>query len=302
MRQVASSCPRKSPNAELLPIRDVRPPHSASLTDEPSMLKSVPDVQFTAEGLRVTLKAAQELSAFLLQECEFNSLSTILKNKASIPGELQNGTSARNKTVMIAAFPYMDKAVFAWFCEQHANKVPLSGRILQQKVLDFASRHAIVAKVISGEAAAVNSVTTSSRLLSNKELLSQYKPSDIYNANETALFYEMLPSKTLNFKSQKCHGGKHSKRSKKPRCFKGNRRLPVSYTANFMSWVMRTIFSSWLQFFDADMRKANRSVCLLLDNCSAHHVDVRFGNVCLVFFPPKCTSVLLPFDQGGIPA
>ncbi|KAH8022556.1 hypothetical protein HPB51_025653 [Rhipicephalus microplus] len=67
-----------------------------------------------------------------------SSLSTILKNKASIPGELQNGTSARNKTVMIAAFPYMDKAVFAWFCEQHANKVPLSGRILQQKVLDFA--------------------------------------------------------------------------------------------------------------------------------------------------------------------
>ncbi|KAH7974874.1 hypothetical protein HPB49_020598 [Dermacentor silvarum] len=137
-----------------------------------------------------------------------SSLSTILKNKASILGALENGASARNKTVAAAAFPDVDKAVFAWFCEQRANKVPLSGRILQQKALDFAcmlshdnfkaspgwlsrfkARHDIVAKVISGEAAAVD--------------LS----------------------------------------------------------------------------FDADMRKANRSVCLLLDNCSAHHVDVQLGNM-----------------------
>ncbi|KAH6936005.1 hypothetical protein HPB50_012378 [Hyalomma asiaticum] len=67
-----------------------------------------------------------------------SSLSTILKNKASILGALENGASARNKTVAAAAFPDVDKAVFAWFCEQRANKVPLSGRILQQKALDFA--------------------------------------------------------------------------------------------------------------------------------------------------------------------
>ncbi|KAH8040920.1 hypothetical protein HPB51_013090 [Rhipicephalus microplus] len=80
----------------------------------------------------------------------------------------------------LAAFPDVDKAVFAWFCEQRANKVPLSGRILQQKALDFAcmlshdkfkaspgwlsrfkTRHDIVAKVISGETAAVDLMTTS---------------------------------------------------------------------------------------------------------------------------------------------
>ncbi|XP_037276705.2 tigger transposable element-derived protein 6 [Rhipicephalus microplus] len=122
-----------------------------------------------------------------------------------------------------------------------------------------------------------------------------------------------MPSKTLDFKGQKCHNGKHSKqrvtillcanmngtnkrplliisRSKKPHCFKGNRRLPVSYTANLKLWMTRAIFSSWLQSFDADMRKANRAVCLLLDNCSAHHVDVQLGNVCVVFFPPNGTS------------
>ncbi|KAH8041276.1 hypothetical protein HPB51_014424 [Rhipicephalus microplus] len=67
-----------------------------------------------------------------------SSMSTILKNKASILCALENDTSARNKTVTAAAFPDVDKMVFAWFCEQRANKVPLSGRILQQKALDFA--------------------------------------------------------------------------------------------------------------------------------------------------------------------
>nr|XP_054923015.1 tigger transposable element-derived protein 6-like [Dermacentor andersoni] len=276
-------------------------------------------------------------------EIACSSISTILKNKASILGALGNGASAKNKTVSAAAFPDVDKAVFAWFCEQCANKVPLSGRVLQQKAQDFAcilghadfkaspgwlsrfkARHDIVAKVISGEAAAVDPLTTSSWLLTNKEVLDQYKPSDIYNADETALFYEMLPSKTLDLKGQECRGGKHSKRrvtillctnmdgtdqrpllvigrSKKPRCFKGNRRLPVQYTANLKAWMSRAIFGSWLEAFDTDMRKAGRSVCLFVDNCSAHHVDdVELGNVRLVFFPPNCTSVLQPLDQGVI--
>ncbi|XP_072145565.1 tigger transposable element-derived protein 6-like [Dermacentor andersoni] len=152
-----------------------------------------------------------------------SSISTILKNKASILGALGNGVSAKDKTVCAAAFPDVDKAVFAWFCEQRANKVPVSGGVLQQKALDFACilGHADFKaspgwlnhfKVLSGEAAAVDPLTTSSWLLTNKEVLDQYKPSDIYNADETALFYEMLPSKTLDLKGQKCRGGKYSKR------------------------------------------------------------------------------------------
>ncbi|KAH7961041.1 hypothetical protein HPB52_001226 [Rhipicephalus sanguineus] len=74
----------------------------------------------------------------------------------------------------------VDTAVFAWFCEQRVNKVPLSEKVLQHKALDFTSilchdsfkassgwsshfkaSHDIVAKVISEEAAAVDSMATS---------------------------------------------------------------------------------------------------------------------------------------------
>ena len=31
----------------------------------------------------------------------------------------------------------------------------------------------------------------------------------IFNADETGLFYNMLPNKTLTYKGEKCFGGKH---------------------------------------------------------------------------------------------
>ncbi|KAH8018507.1 hypothetical protein HPB51_008206 [Rhipicephalus microplus] len=68
-----------------------------------------------------------------------SSLSTILKGKDAILAVLDNDARAQNKTVAVAAFLGVDKVVFAWFCEQRANRVPLSGKILQQKALDFAS-------------------------------------------------------------------------------------------------------------------------------------------------------------------
>ena len=42
-------------------------------------------------------------------------------------------------------------------------------------------------------------------------LLSNYEPKDIYNADKSGLFYECLPNKTYQFMSEKCSGGKLSK-------------------------------------------------------------------------------------------
>lgn len=39
----------------------------------------------------------------------------------------------------VCAFVVVDKAMFAWFTEQHANNVPLPGKGLQHKAVDFPS-------------------------------------------------------------------------------------------------------------------------------------------------------------------
>lgn len=44
-------------------------------------------------------------------------------------------------------------------------------------------------------------------------ILEKYQERDIFNANETGLFFKCLPDKTLIFKNKKCHGGKMSKES-----------------------------------------------------------------------------------------
>ena len=90
----------------------------------------------------------------------------------------------------------------------------------------------------------------------------------MYNLDETGLFYKLKPDKTLEFKGQKCSGGKKSEerltvlvgasmageklpllvigKSKSPRCFKGVRSLPLEYTANRTTWMTGDIFQDYL--------------------------------------------------------
>ena len=42
-------------------------------------------------------------------------------------------------------------------------------------------------------------------------ILSSYKLEDIYNADEFGLFYQVIPSKSMHLKSERCSGGKQSK-------------------------------------------------------------------------------------------
>ena len=101
--------------------------------------------------------------------------------------------------------------------------------------------------------------------------MERYSPEDIYNVDETGLFYKLLPDRTYTFKGENCHGGKRSKeritlllgsnmtgtdklkplvigKAAKPRCFKGINidSLPVLYRANAKAWMTSQIFNWWL--------------------------------------------------------
>ena len=41
--------------------------------------------------------------------------------------------------------------------------------------------------------------------------LEGYKACNVFNVDETGLFFKLLPDKTLTFKNEPCHSGKHSK-------------------------------------------------------------------------------------------
>jgi hypothetical protein len=156
-------------------------------------------------------------------------------------------------------------------------------------------------------------------------LLKNYRECDVFNADETGLFFRCLPDKTLTFKHEKCHGGKHSKervtlllatnmdgsekikllligKSKNPRCFRGTKWLPVDYESNSKAWMTGALFEKWLLKLDRKFEAENRKVLMLIDNCPAHPQDVqrKLKFIELKFFPPNATSKLQPLDQGII--
>jgi hypothetical protein len=140
-----------------------------------------------------------------------------------------------------------------------------------------------------------------------------YRPKNIYNADETGLFFRLPPNKTLSLKADPCNGGKNSKEritvllacnadgtdklpplvignSENPRCFKNVRQLPTKYVANRKARVPQTIFTDYLRALDAKMSSQNRKILLFLDQCAAHLQDTSFlKNVKVMFFPPNCT-------------
>jgi len=145
------------------------------------------------------------------------------------------------------------------------------------------------------------------------ELLEGYKPCDIFNADEIALFYKCMPDKTLTFKNEKCSGGKQSKerlalllavnmtstdklkpliigKPKKPRCFAGVKSFPVDYTENKKAWMTSELFAEWLSRIDKQMKIQKCKILLFIDNCPAHNIIPNCQAIKVKFLPPNTTS------------
>lgn len=155
-----------------------------------------------------------------------------------------------------------------------------------------------------------------------------YAAEDIYNMDETGLFFKCLPNRTLAFKGEKCHGGKQSKeritvipmcnmtgthklplivigKSENPHGMKNARKnntLPVEYYHNSKAWMTSKLFQRVLVKMDDDFHADGRKILLFIDNCSAHKLQPTtvLKAITIEFLPPNFTSLLQPLDAGII--
>lgn len=236
----------------------------------------------------------------------------------------------------------LDQALLKWFKEQRSSDTPLSGHIMLTKAqqlaelmnLDFEcssgwidrfkKRHNIVFGKICGEAKEVNQSVPREWIATEwPKIIDEYGSENIFNGDETGLFYKLAPQNTLKFKGEKCIGGKLSKeritvfvcanmtgtekrdllvigKSRNPRCFKSVKRLPVKYRTNKKAWMTSAIFEEEIRNWDEELVKKRRKIALLVDNCTAHPKIKELKSIKLIFLPPNCTSVLQPMDQGVI--
>ena len=238
-------------------------------------------------------------------------------------------------------YKQVDNDLLTWFCNMRERNEPIDGETLRLKAQDLLNaseeigmitaswvkrwkkRHNIGQMKLSGESASVcGSVVENWRDNQLKFLLQNFQPECIFNADETGLFWKLLPERTLHFKGQKCQGGKKSKeritllcasiageklpllvvgKFANPRCFK-NRNLPedIDYKSNSNAWMTTDIFVYWLRKFDRKNAGMKRKVALVLDNCTAHPQLPDLTNTQLFFLPPKTTSKIRPLDAGVI--
>lgn len=274
-----------------------------------------------------------------------SSLNTIIEKKQEIREQVKKcGTSAKKrKTRKEAKYSCMEAALFSWYQQARASRIPVDGNILREKarsiaarmciknfvasngwISRFKERHGLVYKKLAGESAAVDGSAVEEWGKNLPELVEGYEPKDVYNADETGLFFNCLPDRTLALKGESCHGGKSAKdritvllccnsdgsdkripivigKAAKPRCFKNIKKLPVQYYANGKAWMTTDIFLDFLHGLDASMGAQGRKIILFLDNCAAHPRELSFlRNVKVIFYPPNCTSVLQPLDAGVI--
>jgi len=270
-----------------------------------------------------------------------STLSTIIKNKDVILKNI-NENSATRKKMKLGEYSDIESCLLKWFQQCLDRKIPINGPILREKAEEFGhklghehfkassgwltnwkNRNSVVFKQVCGESGAVDVQKCSVWINNLPKLIENYSPDDIFNVDETRLFFKCLPDKTFIFKGQSCSGGKHSKervtlllganmsgteklrplligKSKKPRCFKQVKSLPLDYYANKKSWMTSEIFNLWLMKLDKKMVSEKRKILLFIDNCTAHNLTSTFNAIKVQFLPPNTTSVLQPLDQGII--
>jgi hypothetical protein len=237
----------------------------------------------------------------------------------------------------------LNDKIWRWFSLARSQSIPVSGPMIQEKAREFAKklgktdfkasngwlesfkkRHNISCAVACGESASVNEVTVTGWTSRLPDLCREYDANDIFNMDETGVFFRALPERTLAVRGTDCHGGKRSKerltivlccswtgemmkplvigKSKNPRCFRNLNKdsLPVVWKHNKKAWMTSDLFQEWLQDLNRKMRLQRRHILLFIDNAPSHPQNASMSNVQVIFFPPNTTSKLQPLDQGII--
>ncbi|KAL2632892.1 hypothetical protein R1flu_004371 [Riccia fluitans] len=249
----------------------------------------------------------------------------------------------------------MEKLLYVWFCSMQERSVTLTDELVTDKAKQlyntiprdcestknfksfhgwlsgFKKRYNIKSYARHGEAGSVEiTQEVLAKIESLKQLISQFDPEDVYNVDETGLFFRLEPRRSLATK--KMSGKKASKgrltialtcnmtgtdklvpfvihKYNRPHAFtKRNIRradnLGILWHSNTKVWMMIDLFEMFLVKFEKHLRLVGKEkVLLLLDNFSGHKIVSVQSQIRIIrveFFPPNVTAVYQPMDCGFV--
>lgn len=244
-------------------------------------------------------------------------------------------------------WPELEKAIFEWVqrAEQHITISQEAIRVKAKEYWEaiypeksmpafsngwltgFQNRANIKYRIQHGEAGSLANEAESA-MAKIRQATRSFAPQDIFNCDESALFWKMTPDRSLSTRSvpgrkkQKarisilfCCNSDGSERlplliigtAKRPRSFAAAginiNNLNCTWRSNTKAWMTGEIFKEWLIQFNNRMK--NRRVVLLMDNFSAHEsaakeIESQLENILILWLPPNSTTKYQPLDQGII--
>ena len=284
-------------------------------------------------------KLSDILERFSIGRSTFYKIQASEASLRSAVAANRNLSLKRNK---VSTYSDLNEAVTRWFHQVRANNGIVNGPMVMEKAKQLAElmeinfepsngwlmrwkeKENVVFLSIQGEKDAAD-MPGAERWVADTlpTLVEVYEERDIYNADETGLFYKSLPKGTLAVRGDAPSGGKQQKerltalllvnqdgsdkqifvigKPSKPRCFKNVRSPPLPYFNNTKAWMTSRLWQQLLSKFDGQVRNQNRRVVLFVDNARCHEMnDVTLTNIELKFIPPNTTSLIQPLDQGII--
>jgi transposase len=276
-------------------------------------------------------------------DCSQSQISRILKEKDAIQARAAAASNGARKRMRTGKDAQVERALCTWFRDARASNAIINQSVLEAKAKELSdmmgkdfnptngwisrwkAREGIVFKRAHGEKTDADSSAADDWVKKTLPgILANYASRDVFNADETGIYYKLMPNGTLCFRSEDISGSKKNKervtvmvaanmdgseklsllvvgKSKNPRCLRGVS-LPVTYSYSKNAWMTSAIFQTWLTNLNERMRKEGRSILLLVDNCSAHPKGAadNLSNIKLQFLPPNTTALIQPCDQGII--
>ncbi|GFX85147.1 tigger transposable element-derived protein 1 [Trichonephila clavipes] len=294
-----------------------------------------------------------------------STVRAIKKNETAIRKLVISGTKLSTKFASYTRDVLLERtkrAIAIWIEEEVQRRIPVSGYLTEEKALQFyksmkqsepststsqagkefsaskgwltgfLKRNVLHNIKITGESATADEGAAK---IFPEELakiieVGDYSDDQIFNADETGLYWKKLPNRTYITNDEKTASGhKASKdrvtlllcsnasgdrmlkpllinKSLRPRTLKGKdlKQLPVHWMTNPKAWMTTAIFTEWFKNRFVPEVKAymkekslDFKVLLIVYN-AASHPQLEHPNVQLVFLPPNTTSLIQPLDQG----
>ena len=304
-------------------------------------------IEIIEASKKVGFKQAEMAEKF---KVSVSCVSRILQKKEEIVGAYDRGHNSKRKHISHGKMDTLEQQLYQWILKMNNKGFPVNGPIIIAKAeemsralpssssssmpikfsggwLDkFKKRFNLEFKKFHGEKKSADEEAARDWLENTlPELLNLYEPSNVFNGDETGLFYKGLADRGFVQGGVKPSGGKVAKerlsvlvtcnmdgtekkkllvigRSKKPRGFPRNlSSLPVIYESAGKAWMNSSIFTKFLKGWDRELRLMDRKILFLVDNFSGHpQIQDELTHIRLEFLPANTTSIIQPADAGII--